>query len=86
LHKWKQYNLGGSYNDWIEYKFAIKAAEKEYRNAKQVFETKVAAEVESNVKSYGHIRLKTLLKDVVGPPRGVNGTMVSGKKNVKSAK
>jgi hypothetical protein len=79
LNKWHQYRLSGSYNDRVEYNLARRKADREYRRARGAFESRVAAEVGSNPKSfYAYVRSKTTVRDIVGPLKSSDGTLVSG--------
>ena len=78
IRKWKEYKCSGSYSDLAEYKIARKRAEKAYRKAKRRFEKKIADESKSNPKSfYAYVRSKTVLKEVVGPLRDVEGKLIT---------
>jgi len=67
----------------VEYKIAQRKAVKEYKDAKKQFESKLARDIKTNPKSfYAYVRLKSKIKDSVGPLKNSTGQLVSEKEGM----
>ena len=73
-----RYSQSKSYNDGVENEIAQKKAVLEYKKTMKLFEQKLAKDIKTNPKScYAYVRLKSKVKDKVGPLKDSNGHVVS---------
>ena len=80
---WKLFRTTGNNDDYIKYKEALNATNKEIRSSKRMFEQKLATNIKQDSKCFfAYIRSKQRIKDSIGPLKGNNGTVISNIKEM----
>ena len=75
--KWKLYKQNGSNRDWIAYEEARNNVTKGIKQAKLLFESKLANAVTNDPKSFwAYVRSKTKTKETIGPLKNHHGEMI----------
>jgi ribonuclease P/MRP protein subunit RPP40 len=81
--KWKKYKISGSESDFLLYKQARNKATTAMRKARYKFEKKLASKIKSDSKTFfKYVRSKSKTKDVVGPLKKNDGTVVNNETEI----
>jgi len=81
--KWKFYCVSRSDTDYAKYKQCRNAVVRELRKARKNFESKLAADIKNNPKSFfRYVRSKTKSKDRVGPLKDSSGKILDDEKSM----